>query len=131
MAVGCDSSAHAPTAPIPMICAPRRGGEARNERVPERELAPLPELTPHSLDGTFCSLLYAPGEPLPVALAEMGHTDPALALRSMLRRCVAVTTSRRPSGRPWTAQQPIRAPRSRPIRTDGAESELLSADAEM
>ena len=36
-------------------------------------------LTPHSLRGTFASVLYAedPG----VVMDEMGHTDPALALR--------------------------------------------------
>jgi len=43
---------------------------------------PLPEkLTPHSLRRTFCSLLYALGEPPPVVMAEMGHTDLGLALR--------------------------------------------------
>ena len=43
---------------------------------------PLPEgLTPHSLRRTFCSLLYALGETPPVVMQEMGHTDPALALR--------------------------------------------------
>jgi len=40
----------------------------------------LPSLTPHSLRRTFASLLYAIGEPPPVVMAEMGHTDPALAL---------------------------------------------------
>lgn len=44
--------------------------------------APLPErITPHSLRRTFCSLLYALDETPPVVMAEMGHTDPALALR--------------------------------------------------
>jgi integrase len=43
---------------------------------------PLPaKLTPHSLRRTFCSLLYALGEAPPVVMAEMGHTDPGLALR--------------------------------------------------
>jgi len=42
---------------------------------------PLPKLTPHSLRRTFSSVLYAIGEPPPVVMAEMGHTDPALALR--------------------------------------------------
>jgi integrase len=46
-----------------------------------RDLPPLPErITPHSLRRTFCSLLYALGEPPPVVMAEMGHTDPGLAL---------------------------------------------------
>jgi len=42
---------------------------------------PLPKLTPHSLRRTFASLLYAIGEPPPVVMAEMGHTDAGLALR--------------------------------------------------
>jgi len=45
-------------------------------------LPPLPErLTPHSLRRTFCSLLYALGEDPGTVMDEMGHTDPALALR--------------------------------------------------
>jgi integrase len=45
-------------------------------------LPPLPaKLTPHSLRRTFCSLLYALGEDPGVVMDEMGHTDPALALR--------------------------------------------------
>jgi integrase len=45
-------------------------------------LSPLPEgLTPHSLRRTFCSLLYALGEDPGTVMDEMGHTDPALALR--------------------------------------------------
>jgi integrase len=53
-----------------------------NERLAKRELPPLPEgLTPHSLRRTFASLLYALGESPPVVMDEMGHTDPALALR--------------------------------------------------
>jgi integrase len=56
------------------------------ERANERLLAggelPLPDgLTPHSLRRTFASLLYAIGETPPVVMAEMGHTDPQLALR--------------------------------------------------
>jgi integrase len=46
----------------------------------ERKEAPLPVLTPHGLRRSFASLLYAVGEPPPVVMAEMGHTDPALAL---------------------------------------------------
>lgn len=42
----------------------------------------LPEgLTPHSLRRTFASFLYAIGENPAVVMAEMGHTDPGLALR--------------------------------------------------
>src|SRR2546421_13023289 len=52
-----------------------------NENLDKRELAPLRKLTPHSLRRTFCSLLYALGESPPVVMAEMGHTDPGLALK--------------------------------------------------
>ena len=38
-------------------------------------------ITPHSLRRTFASVLYALGENPAVVMAEMGHTDPALALR--------------------------------------------------
>jgi integrase len=55
-------------------------------------LPPLPErvtrggdrvvaITPHSLRRTFASVLYALGEDPGVVMDEMGHTDPALALR--------------------------------------------------
>ena len=44
-------------------------------------LPPLPEhLTPHSLRRTFASVLCAIGEPMPVAMAEMGHTSASLTL---------------------------------------------------
>jgi integrase len=46
----------------------------------QRGLTPLPHLTPHSLRRTFASVLYAIGEPPPVAMAELGHTHPGLAL---------------------------------------------------
>jgi integrase len=53
-----------------------------NENLAANELPPLPErLTPHSLRRTFCSLLYALGEDPGVVMDEMGHTNPALALR--------------------------------------------------
>jgi integrase len=43
---------------------------------------PLPEgITPHSLRRTFASVLYALGEDPGIVMDEMGHTDPALALR--------------------------------------------------
>jgi integrase len=43
---------------------------------------PLPDgLTPHSLRRTFASVLYAVGEDPGVIMDEMGHSDPALALR--------------------------------------------------
>lgn len=47
-----------------------------------RDQAPLPQgITPHSLRRTFASVLYALGEDPGVVMDEMGHTDPALALR--------------------------------------------------
>jgi integrase len=53
-----------------------------DENLAKRELVPLPiKLTPKSLRRTFASLLYALGETPPVVMAEMGHTDPSLALR--------------------------------------------------
>lgn len=56
--------------------------ERANERLEGEGSPPLPDrLTPHSLRRTFASLLYALGENPPVVMAEMGHTDPALALR--------------------------------------------------
>jgi integrase len=55
--------------------------KSANESLAKRKLAPLPEkLTPHSRR-TFCSLLYALGEDPGTVMDEMGHTDPALALR--------------------------------------------------
>jgi len=55
--------------------------ERADKRLVERESAPLPPgITPHSLRRTFASLLYAVGEAPPVVMAEMGHTDPGLAL---------------------------------------------------
>jgi integrase len=55
-----------------------------NETLSERDEAPLPRLTLHSLRRTFASLLYALGEPPTVVMAEMGHTTPALALNRNL-----------------------------------------------
>ena len=53
-----------------------------NKNLEAEGLPPLPaKLTPHSLRRTFCSLLYALGEDPGVVMDEMGHTDPALALR--------------------------------------------------
>ena len=53
-----------------------------DKRLEAKGLPPLPQgLTPHSLRRTFCSLLYALGEDPGVVMDEMGHTDPALALR--------------------------------------------------
>ena len=53
-----------------------------NSNLEGKGLSPLPEgLTPHSLRRTFASVLYALGEPPPVVMAEMGHTDAALTLK--------------------------------------------------
>ncbi|MGO9487852.1 MAG: tyrosine-type recombinase/integrase, partial [Solirubrobacteraceae bacterium] len=53
-----------------------------NANLAEKGLPPLPaNLTPHSLRRTFATVLYALGEAPPVVMAEMGHTDPALALK--------------------------------------------------
>ena len=54
--------------------------ERANKQLVQRGSVPLPAITPHSLRRTFASLLYARGEPPPVVMAEMGHTDPSLAL---------------------------------------------------
>jgi integrase len=55
---------------------------AANEQLDADEQPQLPAgLTPHGLRRTFASVLYAIAEPPPVVMAEMGHTDPALALR--------------------------------------------------
>jgi len=48
----------------------------------KRGLSPLPErVTPHALRRTFCSLLYVLGEDPGLVMDELGHTDPALALK--------------------------------------------------
>ncbi len=53
-----------------------------SERLAERGLPPLSDrITPHSLRRTFASVLYALGEDPGIVMDEMGHTDPALALR--------------------------------------------------
>jgi integrase len=53
-----------------------------SDRLVEQGLTPLPDrVTPHSLRRTFASVLYALGEDPGIVMDEMGHTDPALALR--------------------------------------------------
>jgi integrase len=48
----------------------------------DQDRPPLPDrITPHSLRRTFASVLYAIGEDPGIVMDEMGHTDPALALR--------------------------------------------------
>jgi len=54
--------------------------ERANERLEHAGEPPLPRLTPHGLRRTFASLLYGIGEASPVVMAELGHTDPGLAL---------------------------------------------------
>jgi integrase len=54
--------------------------ERADERLGKGGSPPLPAVTPHGLRRSFASTLYAIGEPPPVVMAEMGHTDPALAL---------------------------------------------------
>jgi integrase len=53
--------------------------ERANERLEDGE-PELPRLTPHGLRRTFASLLYGIGETSPDVMADLGHTDPALAL---------------------------------------------------
>jgi integrase len=58
-----------------------RAIEQANKTLEKAGSPPLPDrLTPHSLRRTFASLLYALGENPAVVMAEMGHTDPVLAL---------------------------------------------------
>ena len=52
-----------------------------NEKLTEAKTEVVPRgLTLHSLRRTFASVLYALGSTPPVVMAEMGHTDPKLAL---------------------------------------------------
>ncbi len=53
-----------------------------NERLEAAEATPLPEnLTPHKLRHTFASLLVALGVDPGAVMDQLGHTDPAFALR--------------------------------------------------
>jgi integrase len=53
-----------------------------NEALAQADIEPMPErLTPHSLRRTFASVSYALGADPGLVMDEMGHTDPALALR--------------------------------------------------
>ncbi len=58
----------------------RRAVERANELL-EGDVAPLPDVTPHSLRRTFASLLYERGEDPVYVMDQMGHSDPKLALR--------------------------------------------------
>jgi integrase len=66
---------------LPRSCPAPAVAQA-NKNLVGRDQAPLPQgITPHSLRRTFASVLYALGEDPGVVMDEMGHTDPALALR--------------------------------------------------
>jgi len=52
-----------------------------NAKLAERGEPPLPRITPHSLRHTWCSVMFAIGEPLPNVLADGGWADPSLPLR--------------------------------------------------
>jgi integrase len=60
----------------------RAAVERANKNLANLDLAPLPErITPHALRRTFASVLYALGEDPGIVMDEMGHTNPALALK--------------------------------------------------
>ena len=101
-----------------------------NENLDKRELAPLPKLTPHSLRRTFCSLLYALGESPPVVMAEMGHTDPALALQVYAQAMRRGQDEQEALGALVDGTGAAEGAEFRPIEADDVESGLLSADAE-
>jgi integrase len=91
-----------------------------DENLAEHDLAPLPpKMTPHSLRRTFATLLYALDESPPVVMAEMGHTDPALALK-------VYAQAMRPNGTQKKALAALvegtAGPSFRPIKADEPES---------
>jgi integrase len=51
-----------------------------NERLAQAREAPLPHLTPHGCRRTFASARYALGASPAEVMAELGHTNPSLAL---------------------------------------------------
>jgi len=59
----------------------RRAVQRANGRPDAEDVAPLPDVTPHSLRRTFASLLYERGEDPVYVMDQLGHTDPKLALR--------------------------------------------------
>jgi integrase len=98
-----------------------------NEHLAKRKLPPLPRLTPHSLRRTFCSLLYALGESPPVVMAEMGHTDPALALGIYAQ---AMRRGKDEQEALHALVDGVKADEGAefgPIETDEADSDLLSS----
>jgi integrase len=54
--------------------------ERANERLAQAGEAPLPHLTPHGCRRTFASIRYALGASPTEVMAELGQTDPSLAL---------------------------------------------------
>jgi integrase len=90
--------------------------ERANKRLAEARENPLPHLTPHGCRRTFASISYALGASPAEVMAELGHTNPSLALavyaqamrmsdeeRSRLRALV----DGRPIGTNWHSSQPI------------------------
>ena len=61
-------------------CDPKRPRRTRARANASHEETPIPAPAPRGLRRSFASLLYAIGEPPPVEMAELEHTDPALAL---------------------------------------------------
>jgi len=54
--------------------------ERANKRLTEARESPLPHLTPHGCRRTFASIRYALGASPAEVMAELGHTNPSLAL---------------------------------------------------
>lgn len=52
-----------------------------NQRLELAEDPPIPDVTPHGLRYTFCSLLIAQGEDVATVAAQMRHADPTTTLR--------------------------------------------------
>ena len=46
-----------------------------NQLRAERELPPLPKVTPHALRRTYISLMIEAGAPLPYVMSQVGHAD--------------------------------------------------------
>ena len=46
-----------------------------NELRAERDMPPLPKVTPHALRRTYISLMFEAGAPLPYVMHQVGHAD--------------------------------------------------------
>jgi integrase len=55
--------------------------ERANAKLAAQGEPPLPKITPHSLRHTWCSVMFAIGEPLPNVLADGGWSHPSTPLR--------------------------------------------------